>query len=63
MLNETPWVLDADNETRQKQLLADFFDDNLMQNRLTSVIDKACAACNAPTVRGRGGLACPVPSI
>ena len=40
VLNETPWVLDADNETRQKQLLADFFDDNLMQNRLTSVINK-----------------------
>ena len=40
LLNETPWVLDADNETEQKQRLADFFDENLMQNRLSSAIEK-----------------------
>ena len=34
LLNETPWVLDADNETEQKQRMGDFFDENLMQNRL-----------------------------
>jgi hypothetical protein len=40
LLNETPWVLDADNETEQKQRLADFFDENLMQNRLSSAVSK-----------------------
>ena len=40
MLNETPWVMDADRETEQKQRLADFFDENLMQQRLQSAIDQ-----------------------
>ena len=40
LLNETPWVLDADNETEQKQRLADFFDENLMHNRLSSAVSK-----------------------
>ena len=40
VLNETPWVLDADREAEQKQRLADFFDENLMQNRLSSTIAK-----------------------
>ena len=40
LLNETPWVLDADNETEQKQRLADFFDENLMQNRLNDAVSK-----------------------
>ena len=40
VLNETPWVLDADNETEQKQRLADFFDANTMQMRLSSSLDK-----------------------
>ena len=40
VLSETPWVLDADNETAQKQRLADFFDDNQMNQRLSNTIDK-----------------------
>lgn len=40
VLNETPWVLDADNESEQKQRMADFFDENLMQNRINSAVDK-----------------------
>lgn len=40
VLNETPWVLDADYETAQKQRLADFFDQNLMQQRLSTTIEK-----------------------
>ena len=40
LLNETPWVLDAERETEQRQRLADFFDDNLMQNRLSSAVTK-----------------------
>lgn len=40
VLNETPWVADADREEEQRQRLADFFDENTMQQRLTSVVDK-----------------------
>ena len=40
LLNETPWVLDADNETEQRQRMGDFFDANLMQNRLQQSLDK-----------------------
>ena len=40
VLNETPWVADADNETEQRQRLADFFDANMMQQRLQSALDK-----------------------
>lgn len=36
VLNETPWMMDADRETEQKQRLADFFDENLMNARLAS---------------------------
>ena len=39
LLNETPWVMDADCESEQKQRLADFFDENLMQQRLESALD------------------------
>ena len=38
LLDNTPWVLDADRETEQRQRLADFFDENLMQQRLASAI-------------------------
>ena len=40
VLSETPWVMDADNETEQKHRLADFFDENLMNNRLDKCIEK-----------------------
>ena len=40
VLSETPWVMDADNETTQKQRLAEFFDENQMQQRLRSTIEK-----------------------
>ena len=40
LLNETPWVMDANDEQEQKQRLADFFDENLMKQRLQSAIDK-----------------------
>ena len=33
-------MLDADNETEQKQRMGDFFDENLMQNRLQQSLDK-----------------------
>ncbi len=40
VLNETPWVMDADNETEQKHRLANFFDANLMNNRLDKCVEK-----------------------
>ena len=40
MLNETPWVMDAESESEQKQRLADFFDENIMQQRLESATTK-----------------------
>ena len=40
VLNETPWVMDADSEAEQKQRLADFFDTNTMQKRLSSALEK-----------------------
>ena len=40
VLNETPWVADADREQEQRQRLADFFDENLIQQRLQSALDK-----------------------
>ena len=40
ILNETPWVMDADRETEQKERLVDFFDDNLIQDRLNSAFGK-----------------------
>ena len=40
LLNETPWVLDAERENDQKHRLADFFDANTMQKRLSSSFEK-----------------------
>ena len=40
VLSETPWVRDADRENEQKQRLGDFFDENLINNRLTMAVDK-----------------------
>ena len=43
LLNETPWVMDANHEKEQKQRLADFFDENLMSHRLTTATGKLAA--------------------
>lgn len=40
VLGETPWVADADKEGDQKQQLINFFDENLMTNRLSGNIQK-----------------------
>ena len=40
ILAETPWVNDADKEAEQKQRLADFFDENLMDYRLSTTFSK-----------------------
>ena len=35
-LDETPWVMDAKNESGTEQQLMRFFDENRLQNKLTS---------------------------
>ena len=39
VLNETPWLLDADKESDQKQMLANFFDETTMDYRINSIIN------------------------
>lgn len=39
-IDETPWMNDADSETEQKKRMADFFDENTMQSRMTDTADK-----------------------
>lgn len=38
LLEETPWLMDADKETEQKQTLTNFFDETLMDNRNTTLL-------------------------
>jgi len=40
VLEETPWRLDADNESKQKQQLIEFFDQNSLSSRLSSTLSK-----------------------
>lgn len=40
VLNETPWVMDGDFETNQRRQLADFFNEEKINNRLAAAIDK-----------------------
>ena len=40
ILAETPWVRDADRESEQKQSLAEFFDENGINNRLDMAVTK-----------------------
>ena len=47
VLGETPWVADADREAEQKQRLADFFDETLVQGRTASALAKLRSLQNA----------------
>ncbi len=47
MLNETPWVNAADRESEQKQRLADFFDENGLNNRMMMAVEKLQKLQNA----------------
>ena len=38
VLEETPWLQDANNEREQKQKLVRFFDENQLQNKLTTTL-------------------------
>ena len=47
VLKETPWVGAADRESEQKQRLADFFDENGINNRLEMAVGKLQKLQNA----------------
>ena len=47
LLNETPWVLDAERESEQKQRLSDFFDDNKMEQRINAALSQLRKLQNA----------------
>ena len=47
VLSETPWVRAADREAEQKQRLGDFFDENLIKNRLDMAVEKLKKLQNA----------------
>ena len=38
VLNETPWVMDAKDESNQKKALANFFDENTLNNNISSAL-------------------------
>ena len=40
LIQETPWVVDADREDEQKQRLGDFFDSNNIDNRISEAVKK-----------------------
>ena len=46
LLAETPWVAAADRENEQRQRLADFFDENMINTRLTTASKKLKALQN-----------------
>lgn len=39
VLDETPWVMDADKETDQKKMLCTFFDESAIDYRISSLFD------------------------
>ena len=47
ILAETPWVAAADREREQRQRLADFFDENGINNRLSTTVEKLKKLQNA----------------
>lgn len=56
VLNDTPWLLEAEDEAEQKQLLVDYFDEAKTAARIDGQLDKL-RRCRIPTVRGVGGRA------
>lgn len=40
LLKETPWVMDAENETEQLRMISEMFDDNLMNMRISETLSK-----------------------
>ncbi len=46
LLDETPWVADAKNETEQRLLLKNFFDENATQYRTNDIVQKLSKLAN-----------------
>lgn len=46
VLSETPWMMDADNEHKQKLMLAEFFDANTIDQKISSALDRLKALQN-----------------
>jgi len=46
LLDETPWVADAKNETEQRLLLKNFFDENTTQYRTNDIVQKLSKLAN-----------------
>jgi hypothetical protein len=40
LLNETPWVMDAENETEQKQMLVNYFDENALNYQQSQTLSQ-----------------------
>lgn len=40
LLNETPWVLESDNETERMQMLRNFYDENTLAYNQKQILDK-----------------------
>lgn len=40
VLSETPWVMEADREREQREALVRFFDENTLQNNLSTIVGK-----------------------
>ncbi len=59
VLDETPWLAEADKEAEQKTRLGEFFDTSLMENRCNAAAEKLAALQNADGSwswwRGMGG--------
>lgn len=46
VLNETPWVCDAMSESDRKAMIGAFFDDNLLDQRLSDALDELAKSQN-----------------
>jgi hypothetical protein len=46
LLDETPWMADAKNETEQRELLKNFFDENATQYRTNNIVEKLSELAN-----------------
>ncbi|MCM1312255.1 MAG: MG2 domain-containing protein [Bacteroides sp.] len=47
LLQESPWMIEAENETEQMMKLADLFDQNIMEGRIVSGMEKLSKLQNA----------------
>ncbi len=63
LLAETPWVMEARNETERKKRIALLFDLNRMADEQQVFAGKATGRCRLPMVAGPGLKACPITAI